>query len=139
MNLIRRINLSAAIIVLVCFFLPWVQVSCAGAEATSSGLNLARHDDALLWLIPLLICAVLVVGLLHARRESVKVYAITSTICGVIVVLLMNRQRSHVQDDQSGLIAVQLTGWFWLAFIASIGMILSALALLLRRQRAPSD
>ena len=48
----RRINLSAAIIVLVCFFLPWVQMSCAGAKATSSGLNLARHDDALLWLIP---------------------------------------------------------------------------------------
>ena len=134
----KRINLSAAIIVLVCFFLPWVQVSCAGAEATSSGLNLARHDDALLWLIPLLICAVLVVGLLHARRESSKVYGITSAICGVIVVLLMNRQRSHVQD-QSGLITAQLTGWFWLAFIAAIAVVVTALALLLRRQRAPGD
>jgi nitrate/nitrite transporter NarK len=137
-NLIKRINLSAAIIVLVCFFLPWVQVSCAGAEATSSGLNLARHDDALLWLIPLSMCAVLVVGLLHARRENAKVYGITSAICGVIVALLMNRQRSHVQG-QSGLITAQLTGWFWLAFIAAIGTVLTALALLLRRQRAPGN
>lgn len=134
----RRINLSATIIVLVCFFLPWVHVSCVGATATSSGLNLARHDDALLWLIPLLLCAVLVVGLLHARRESPKVYAITSAICGVIVVFLMNRQRSQVQN-QSGLITAQLTGWFWLAFIAAIAMVLTALALLLRRQRAPGD
>ncbi len=134
----RRINLSAAIIVLVCFFLPWVHVSCVGATATSSGLNLARHDDALLWLIPLLLCAVLVLGLLHARRESWKVYAITSAICGVIVVFLMNRQRSQVQN-QSGLITAQLTGWFWLAFIAAIAMVVTALALLLRRQRAPGD
>ena len=138
MNLIKRINLSAAMIVLVCFFLPWVQVSCAGAQATSSGLNLARQDDALLWLIPLSMCAVLVVGLLHARRESAKVYGITSAICGAVVVLLMNRQRSHVQD-QSGLIAAQLTGWFWLSFIAAIGIVLTALALLLRRQRAPGE
>ena len=138
MNLIKRTNLSAAIIVLVCFFLPWVQVSCAGAEAASSGLNLARHDDALLWLIPLLTCAVLVVGLLHARRESSRVYAITSAICGVLVVHLMNRQRSHAQD-QTGLITAQLTGWFWLAFIAAIGIVLTALALLLQRPRAPGD
>ncbi len=138
MNLLKRINLSAAIIVLVCFFLPWVQVSCAGAQATSSGLNLARHDDALLWLVPLLMSAVLVLGFLHARRESSRVYALTSAICGVVVVLLMNRQRSHAQD-QTGLIAAQLTGWFWLAFIAAIAIVVTGLALLLKRQRAPGD
>ena len=134
----RRINLSAAIIVVVCFFLPWVQVSCGGASATSSGLNLALHDDALLWLVPLSMGAVLVLGLLHARRESSKVYWITSAISGIVVVLVMNRQRSQAQD-QSGLVTAQLTGWFWLAFIAAMVMVVTALALLLRRQRAPED
>ena len=134
----KRINLSAAIIVLICFFLPWVQVSCGGATATSSGLNLALHDDALLWLVPLSMCAVLVLGFLHARRESLKLYWITSAISGVVVVLLMNRQRTQAQD-QSGLIAAQLTGWFWLAFIAAIAIVITALAPLLRRQRAPGD
>ena len=136
--MLRRINLSAAVIVVVCFFLPWVQVSCGGATETSSGLNLALHDDALLWLIPLSMGAVLVLGLLHARRESLKVYSIVSAISGVVVVLLMNRQRSHAQD-QAGLIAVQLTGWFWLAFIAAIAIVLTALALLLRRYPTPGD
>jgi threonine/homoserine efflux transporter RhtA len=136
--MLRRINLSAAIIVLVCFFLPWVQVSCGGASATSSGLNLALHDDALLWLVPLSMGAVLVLGLLHARRESLKVYSIVSAISGVVVVLLMNRQRSHAQD-QAGLITAQLTGWFWLAFIAAIAIVVTALALLVRRQPAPAD
>jgi hypothetical protein len=132
----RRINLSAAVIVLVCFFLPWVQVSCAGAKATSSGLNLARHDDALLWLIPLSMCAVLVFGLVRVRRAGPQIFGLLSAVCGVIVVILMNRERSRVQLD-SGLIAVQLTGWFWLGLIASIVIVMTAMALLLRKQRAP--
>jgi len=135
--MLRRINLSAAIIVLVCFFLPWVQVSCAGANDTLSGLNLARHDDALLWLIPLSMCAVLVLGLLRARRESSKGYAITSAICGVVVLVLLNRERGQVQNE-SGLMAAQLTGWFWLAFISAIALVVTALGLVLRRQRAPA-
>jgi hypothetical protein len=134
----RRINLSAAIIVLVCFFLPWVQVSCAGAIATSSGLGLARHDDALLWLIPLLMCAVLVFGLLRFRRASPQLLGFLGAICGAIVVFLMNRERSRVQTD-SGLIATQLTGWFWLAFIAAIAIVLTAVGLILRKQRAPGN
>jgi threonine/homoserine efflux transporter RhtA len=82
--------------------------------------------------------AVLVLGLLHARRESLKVYSIVSAVCGVVVVLLMNRQRTHVQD-QAGLITAQLTGWFWLAYIAAIAIMVTALALLARRQPAPGD
>jgi len=96
------------------------------------------HDDALLWLVPLSMGAVLVLGLLHARRESLKVYSIVSAIAGMVVVLVMNRQRTHAQD-QAGLITAQLTGWFWLAFIAAIAIVVTALALLLRRQSAPGD
>ena len=58
--MLRRINISAAVIVLVCFFLPWEQVSCGGAIDTLSGLDLARHDHASLWLVPLVMLAVLV-------------------------------------------------------------------------------
>lgn len=134
----RRINLSAAIIVLVCFFLPWVQVSCAGTKDTLSGLNLARNGDALLWLIPLVMCAVLVLGLLRARRESSKVFSITSAACGLVVLFLLNRERGHVQN-QSGLFAAQLTGWFWLAFISAIAIVVTAVALVLRKGRAPGD
>lgn len=74
MNVMRRINLSAATIVVVCFFLPWIQVSCAGVKDTLSGLDLARHDDALLWLIPLMMCAVLIFGLLRVRRASPQIF-----------------------------------------------------------------
>ena len=130
----RRINLSAAIIVLVCFFLPWVQMSCAGAKATSSGLNLARHDDALLWLIPLSMFAVLVFGLIRVRRAGPQKFGFLSAVSGIAVVLLMNRERSQVQVDP-GLISVQLTGWFWLGLGATIGLsLLSSFRFLKRPQ-----
>src|ERR1043165_3812395 len=51
-HMLRRINLSAALIVLICFFLPWEQVSCGGAKDTLSGFDLARHDQFTLWLLP---------------------------------------------------------------------------------------
>jgi hypothetical protein len=134
-NAIRRINLSAAIIVLVCFFLPWVQVSCAGSKETLSGVDLARHDDPLLWIIPLLICALLVFAVLRIRRASPQVLGILSAVCGVVVSLLLNRERVRVQNE-SGLIAAQLTGWFWLALISAIAIVVTGIAIVLRRQRA---
>lgn len=136
--MLKRVNLSAAIIVLVCFFLPWVQVSCAGAKETLSGVDLARHDDALLWIIPLLMCALLVFGFLRIRRASPQVLGILSAVCGVVVLFLLNRERVRVQNE-SGLIAAQLTGWFWLALISAIAIVVTALALVLRRQRAPEN
>ena len=136
--MLRRINLSAAIIVLVCFFLPWVQVSCAGAKDSLSGLDLARQDDALLWLIPLVICGVLIFILVRMRAARSQLLGLLSTFAGAIVVLLMNRERTRAHDS-SGLIATQLTGWFWLGFFAAMAVTVTGIAILLRKQRAPES
>ncbi len=134
--MLRRINLSAALIVLVCFFLPWEQVSCGGARDTLTGLDLARHDHPLLWLIPLLMLAVLVVGLVRRREESQRSFSIVSIVAGAFAGYLMNNERLRVHDE-SGIIPVQLTGWFWFGFLSSLAMIVTSLLTLLRRQRAP--
>src|SRR5437870_1354571 len=134
--MLKRINLSAAIIVLICFFLPWEQVSCGGAKDTLTGIDLARHDHVLLWLIPLLMAAVLVLGLLRRARENAQIYSIVSVICGGVTLYLMNDERMKVHDE-SGVISVQLTGWFWLAFMSSLVVAISALGMLLRIQRGP--
>ena len=134
--MLGRINVSAAIIVLVCFFLPWVLVSCAGARDTLTGLDLARNDHALLWLIPLLMLAVIALGLLRKRRETPQRFAIVSAISGGVTTYLMNRERLRVLDE-SNLISAQLTGWFWFGFIAAVVIVITAVALLLQRQRAP--
>jgi len=134
--MLRRINLSFAIVVLICFFLPWVQVSCAGARDSLTGLNLARNDHPLLWLIPLLMLAVTVLGLLRVRREKPTTQAIVSAISAGVTIVLMNRERARVQDE-SNLISAQLTGWFWLGLLAAVLIVITAVALLLQRQRSP--
>jgi len=80
--MLRRINISAALIVLVCFFLPWEQVSCGGAKDNLSGFDLARHDQGLLWLVPLLMLAVIVVAVLRRRNEQPLLPAIVSIVSG---------------------------------------------------------
>ena len=136
--MLRRINLSAAIAVLVCFFLPWIQVSCAGAKDNLSGLDQARQDDALLWLVPLLMSAVLVFALVRMRAASPQLLGLLSTFGGAVVIFLMNRQRVRAHDA-SGVIAAQLTGWFWLGLFAAVAVVVTGLAILLRRQRAPGS
>jgi len=134
--MLRRINISAALIVLVCFFLPWEQVSCGGAKDNLSGLDLARHDQGLLWLVPLLMLAVIVVGVLRRRNEQPLLPAIVSIVSGGVSALLMSNQWMRVRDA-SGLIAAQLTGWFWLSFLSVLAIVISGFGLLFNRARGP--
>ncbi len=135
-KILRQINTSAAIIVLVCFFLPWVQVSCAGSKDTMGGLDLARDGHGLLWFIPVLMGALILSAIVRIRREQNKAFALASALCGLVTAYLMNRERLRVHDE-SGLISAQLTGWFWLGFLSTFAVAISGIAMLVRRQRAP--
>jgi hypothetical protein len=136
MRFLRQINTSAAIVVLACFFLPWVQVSCGGAKDTMSGLDVARDGQGLLWFVPVLMAALILSAIVRIRREQNKAFALASTLCGLVTAYLMNRERLRVHDE-SGLISAQLTGWFWLGFVATFAVAISGVAMLVRRQRAP--
>jgi hypothetical protein len=135
--MLRRINISAAIIVLICFFLPWVQVSCGGAKDTLTGFELARDETVLLWLIPVLMLATIGFSLLRARKEPRNVDAILSAVCAAVAVLLMNRERVRV-NDHAALIAAQLTGWFWLSLISALAIVAASIGSFLRRRKPES-
>ena len=136
MNILRRINISAAAIALICFFLPWVQVSCAGAKDTMSGLDLARDGQNLLWFAPLLMGGVVLLGFVKLWRERRGVFSIVSAACGLITVYVMNRERLR-EEDHAALISAQLTGWFWLAFMSSLAVVITGVAMLAKKQRGP--
>lgn len=136
MRILRHINTSAAIIALVCFFLPWAQVSCAGAKDTMSGLDLARDGHGFLWFIPVLMTALILSAIVRIKREQNRAFALASAMCGLIAAYLMNRERLRVHDE-SGLITAQLTGWFWLGFISTLAVAMSGILMLLKRRRAP--
>jgi hypothetical protein len=131
----RTATLSLALIVLICFFLPWVQISCGGAHDTSSGLDLARSGDRGLWLIPVLMVMIILFAVRILPIQQV-LFGLVSLLSGLISAYLMNHERLKFKDGSS-LITAQLTGWFWLGFFAAIGVVVFGVAGILQRPRSP--
>ena len=123
-----------ALIALICFFLPWVQLSCGSTENRLSGVDLARDGHTGLYLIPFLMLAVLFFGFARRTRERRELSALTGLIAGLVAAYLMNRERVRAEDT-SGLIAVALTGWFWLGFGSTIGLVIASALRFLKRQK----
>jgi len=116
----RRTTITLALIVLICFFLPWVQVSCGSSTSRLTGVDLARDSHNSLWLIPLLMLVILLVAVARAWRK--RVTALVPFMGGLVTAFLMNRERMRA-DNTSGLVAVRLTGWFWLGLVTAIGLL----------------
>jgi hypothetical protein len=132
----RRVTLSAAVFALICFFLPWVQVSCAGLKDSESGFDLARGGESALWLVPLLMLAVILLGLMRAWKQRAATFALVSMVSGLISAYLMDRERVDA-EQASGIIGAHVTGWFWLGFVASLGVAASAVMFYLKRPKSP--
>jgi hypothetical protein len=130
----KRVTLSMALIALTCFFLPWVQLSCGATENRLSGVDLARDGHSGLWLIPVLMLSVLFFGIARGWRDRRELSALTGLVAGLVSAYLMNRERTRAEHT-AGLIAVALTGWFWLGLGSTIGMVVvSAWRFLKRKQ-----
>jgi hypothetical protein len=136
MNAPRRATLSLAGFVLICFFLPWVQLSCVGMRDSLSGYDLAREGDKLLWVVPLLMVAILITGLVRSIWEKVpSLFALASTVGGSISAYVMYYERSTTNDSPR-LIATRWTPFYWLGLTASLGIIAVALLFYSRRSRS---
>jgi uncharacterized membrane protein (UPF0136 family) len=123
-----------ALIVLICFFLPWVQLSCGASENRLSGVDLARDGHSELWLIPLIMLAVLLLGIARLWKDRRQLTAVVSLLAGLVSAYLMNRERMRAEDT-SGLIKVGLTGWFWLGLGSTIALVIVSALRFLRRPR----
>ena len=130
----RGFSLSLALIVLICFFLPWVQVSCGASESRLSGVDLARGGHGGLWLIPCLMLAVLVLGVARVWKDKRELAALAGLIAGLVTAYLMNRERVRAENS-SGLVAVALTSWFWLSLGSTIGLVVVSAFRFLKRPR----
>jgi hypothetical protein len=135
----RKLTISAALIVLICFFLPWVQLSCGGSHDTSTGIDLAREGERTLWLIPALMLAIVLFGLGAFRRVQPlehKLFSVMTLLCGLATIYLMNNQRLKF-SDHGGLLEAHFTGWFWLGLLSAIAISVTGIAGILRRSRSP--
>ena len=132
----RRITLSLAAFVIICFFLPWVELSCMGLRDSVSGFDLARNSS-LLWLIPASMVAVILLGLARLIWERMPaVFALAGTVGGGVSAYLIYRERLS-SNPSAGLLAAQMTIWFWLGILASLGVAATAFVFYARRSRSP--
>jgi hypothetical protein len=123
-----------ALIALICFFLPWVHLSCGTSENRLSGVDLAREGHSGLWLIPLLMLVVLFLGIARTWKDRHEVSTLVGLVSGLVSAYLMNRERVKAADT-SGLIAVGLTGWFWLGLGSTIVLVVVSALRFLKRSR----
>lgn len=129
----RRATTTAALIVLICFFLPWIQVSCGATKDTASGIDLARDGSGALWLIPLLMLALLFLAL-RVWKERRELSTLVSLVSGLVSAYLMNRERLKFEDS-SGLLRVGVTGWFWLGLASAVVIVLLAAVRIFKLRR----
>jgi hypothetical protein len=128
----RRVTISMALIALICFFLPWVQLSCGASENRLSGVDLARDGHGGLWLIPVLMLAVLFFGMARVWNDRRELSVLVSLISGLVSAYLMNHERLRAENT-SGVIAVRLTGWFWLGLGSTIALVILSVLHFLKR------
>jgi hypothetical protein len=131
----RRTTLSIALFVLICFFLPWVQVSCLGVKDSVSGFQLAQDGDHVLWLLPCLMLVVLVLGLTRWERNP-ALFALSGMVSGLLSAWLMFEERRNAKPS-SDLIVTFWTAWYWLGLVASLVLAAAALWFYMQRVRAP--
>src|SRR5258705_9045043 len=130
----RRITTSMALIVLICFFLPWIQLSCGASENRLSGADLARDGHNGLWLIPVLMLVLLFLATARVWKDRRELSALVSLLAGLVSAYLMNHERVRAEAT-SGLIAVRLTGWFWLGLGSTIALVVVSVLRFLKRPR----
>jgi hypothetical protein len=137
MDIARRTTLGAALFVLICFFLPWVQVSCLGLKDSESGFDLARGDGRALWLVPILMIAVLSLCLARGvMNRAPWLFSLVGMSSGLISAWLIYRERASA-GSLSNLIPTFWTVWYWLGLVASLVVAAGALWFYIRRVRAP--
>jgi len=133
----RRISLSAAVFVLICFFMPWVQVSCLGVKASDSGTDIARNDDRLLWAVPILMLIILLFGLTRAIWErNPFLFSLAGIVGGGFSAYLMYRRHSAL-GKSADVLGAQWTVWCWLGLAASVVVAASALLFYSKKSRSP--
>lgn len=157
-----RISVSAAILIGIAFFLPWITVSCSGVSETASGFDLATGvsvDEAsavggeseswpYLWVVPLGALVTLYAAYqrsssgdsVAARATTKLIYYVAggaSLLAHVVFYFDLRSDISEAEEMSAGMIQVSYESGWWLSLLASIAIIAVA-AYLVDRDPDPS-
>ena len=99
---------AGAILILICFFLPWLEVSCSGKKIIGSGLTFAQKA-APLWLIPAFAILVLLLSVWYWKGLSLNWFKILSVILAVLGILMLVFTYISIEQKLSGFVVKRIT------------------------------
>jgi len=137
MDKARKTSVSLAAFVLLCFFLPWLELSCLGVRDSVSGYALAREGEKLLWIVPVLMITIVIVGFSRPLWEKVPaIPAFAMTLGGSVSAYLMYRERSST-NQSARLVLTEWSLFFWLGFFGCLCIVAAGLVFYSKRSRSP--
>jgi len=107
-SLLAWLSPAGAIIILVCFFLPWLEVSCSGKKIIGSGLTFAQKA-APLWLIPAFAILVLLLFIWYWKGLSLNWFKILLMSLAVLGILMLIFTYISIEQKLSGFVVRRIT------------------------------
>ncbi len=145
------LSIASAIAALICFFLPWFQVSCGGVQAlTVSGWQLASGAEVLgerqgghayVLIVPLLLLALLVVTLWQGRSRftSAVPELVAGALCILVPAIEFFRLRAEVHGEGKSAVLGVLTRYgFWGILVCGLALAAGGIRSLLSNTRHTS-
>ncbi len=107
-SLLAWLSPAGAIIILVCFFLPWLEVSCSGKKIIGSGLYFAQKA-APLWLIPAFAVLVLLLFIWYWKGLSLTWFKVMLMTLAALGILMLVFTYISIEQKLSGFVVKRIT------------------------------
>lgn len=107
-SLLAWLSPAGAVIILVCFFLPWLEVSCNGKKIIGSGLYFAQKA-APLWLIPAFAVLVLLLFIWYWKGLSLNWFKILLMTLAALGILMLVFTYIAIEQKLSGFVVRKIT------------------------------
>jgi hypothetical protein len=107
-SLVVWLSPAGAIVILICFFLPWLEVHCSGKKIIGSGFAFAQKA-APLWLIPAFAILVLLLFVWHRKGLSLKWFKIFLVSLAAMGILMLVFTYISIEQKLSGFIVRRIT------------------------------
>lgn len=101
---------AGAIIVVVCFFLPWVEVRAMVKKISGSGFSFAQ-EEMLLWMVPLFAFIIFVLFQFLRKKESLLGLKIGVIIFATLGILMMIMTYLSIEQKLSSFLVKQITSY----------------------------
>ena len=109
-SLLPFLSPSGLLIVLICFFIPWLEVKCSGKKIIGSGLTFAQ-EEAALWLIPIFALLGLIIFFWYKKGLSIKKYKIGSILSACLGLFMMIAIYISIEQKLNGFIIKRITNY----------------------------